>query len=181
MPLYLPDLDPRTRQYMLREFDSEQDESPFVPVVLSAHGRRIWPTMMRNAIEFGDDETLINDLLGDPSAFTPEETYRRQGVIRTRSIDPRQSAERLGTSEFNTWFVRGLAGRFLAEGISHVMVYRAAVPKRAPAGCTDHEGAIVPVQVVYDGHRARYWPTENPDAFAIPFQPGCHHSIGRVA
>jgi hypothetical protein len=181
MPLYLPDLDPTTRHYMLLEFDSEQDESPFVPAVLSAHGRIIWPTMMRNAIELGHDGSLINDLLGDPSAFTPEETYRQKGVIRTRKINRRQSAERLGTSEFNTWYVRGLAARFLAEGISHAMVYRAADPKWAAAGCTNHEGAIVPVQEVYDGHRARYWPTENPDAFAIPFQPGCHHSIGRVA
>lgn len=181
MPLYLPDLDPTTRDYMLREFDSEQAGSPYIPAVLSAHGRSVWPTMMRNAIEFGDDETLINDLLGTPAVFVQQETYQRQGLIRTRSVNARQAAERLGTSEFNTWYVRGLAARFLDEGISHVMVYRAAEPKWTPSGCTAHEGTIIPVQEVYDGHRARYWPSEDPDAFAIPFQPGCHHSIGRVA
>jgi hypothetical protein len=181
MPLYLPDLDPTTREYMLREFDSEQAGSSYVPAVLTAHGRTVWPTMMRNAIEFGDDDALINDLLGDPSVFTPEESYQRQGVTHTRRRNLRQSAERLGTNEFNTWYVRGVAARFLAEGISHVMVYRAAEPKWAVAGCSEHEGTIVPVQQVYDGHRARYWQTEDPDAFAIPFQPGCHHSIRRAS
>jgi hypothetical protein len=61
MRLYLPDLDPATRQYMLREFDSEQAGLPFVPAGLSAHGRSGWPTMMRN---------------------------QRQGVIRTRRVGP---------------------------------------------------------------------------------------------
>jgi hypothetical protein len=181
MSLYLPDLDSTTREYMLREFDSEQGGSPFLPLVLSAHGRILWPTMMRNAIEFGDDDTLINDLLGMPAVFKYEQTYTRQGVTRTRKINPRQAAEQLGTNEFNTWYVRGLAARFIAEGISDVMIYRAAEPKWAVAGCTQHEGSIVPVQEVYDGHRARYWPAEDPNAFSIPFQPGCHHSIGRVA
>jgi hypothetical protein len=36
MPLYLPDLDPTTREYMLREFDNEQAGSPFVPPALRA-------------------------------------------------------------------------------------------------------------------------------------------------
>ncbi|WP_089153797.1 hypothetical protein [Micromonospora sp. NBS 11-29] len=181
MSLYLPDLDPATREYMLREFNSEQAGSPFLPPTLSAQGRTLWPTMMRNAIEFGDDDTLINDLLSTPGMFSPQEAYTRNGVPRTRKVNLRQVAERLGTSEFNTWYVRGLAARFIVEGISHVMIYRAAEPKRAVAGCTQHEGSIVSVQEVYDGHRARYWPAEDPNAFSIPFQPGCHHSIGRVA
>jgi hypothetical protein len=39
MPLHLPDLDPTTREYVLREFESEQAGSPHVPAVLSDHGR----------------------------------------------------------------------------------------------------------------------------------------------
>ena len=181
MPLYLPDLDPTTREYMLREFDAEQAGAPYVPAVLSLHGRRAWPTMMRDAIEFGDDDALLNDLLRDPSVFNEQEQYVRQGVPRMRKINAQQAATRLATSESNTWYVRGVAARFLAEGISHVMVYRAEEPKWAAAGCADHEGTIVPTQEVYDGHRAAYWPTTNPGAFAIPYQAGCHHSIRRVS
>jgi hypothetical protein len=33
---------------------------------------------------------------------------------------------------------------------------------------------------VYDGHRARYWPTENPTAVSVPFGPNCHHTIRRI-
>ncbi|MEV4661377.1 hypothetical protein AB0J85_05455 [Micromonospora echinofusca] len=181
MSLYLPDLDSATRDHMLREFDSEQDGLPYVPTVLSVYGRSVWPTLMREAIEFGDDTTLLNDLLRKPAVFNQQESYQRQGTTRIRSVNVRQAAERLATSEFNTWYVRGVAARCLAEGISHVMVYRAAEPKWAVAGCTEHEGVIVPAQEVYDGHRAHYWPSVNPDAFAIPFQPGCHHSIRRVS
>lgn len=181
MSLYLPELDSTTREHMLREFDDEQARLPFVPTVLSAHGRNVWPALMRDAIELGDDVTLLNDLLRDPAVFNEQETYQRQGVIRTRTVNPAQAAERLATNEFNTWYVRGVAARSLAEGISHVMVYRAAEPKWAVAACSEHEGVVVPVQAVYDGHRAKYWPEGNPDAFSIPFQPGCHHSIRRAS
>jgi len=181
MPLDLPDLDPVTRQYMLGEFDTEQAGHPFVPPSLSTHGRNVWPNLMRSAIESGDDVTVTNDLLRDPSVFEAVETCTRQGISRPRRVNSRQAAERLGASEFNTWYVRGLAARFLRDGINEVEVYRAAVPKWEIASCSAHEGAVVPVQVVYDGHRARYWPTKNAEAFAIPFQPGCHHSIRQFA
>ena len=125
MPLYLPDLDPITRQHMLREFDAEQAGDPYVPAVLSVQGRRVWPTIMRDAIDFGDDETLLNDLLRDPSVFNEQEQYVRQGVPRMRKVNLQQAGTRLAVSEFNTWYVRGVAARFLAEGINHVLVYRA--------------------------------------------------------
>jgi hypothetical protein len=69
MRLCLPDLDPATRQYMLREFDSGQAGLPFVPAGLSAHGRSVWPTMMRN---------------------------QRQGVIRTRRVSPAVTTASVG-------------------------------------------------------------------------------------
>lgn len=181
MALYLPDLDATTREYMLREFEMEQAGSSYIPEVLSPYGRQVWPRMMRDAMEFGDDTSLLADLLRDPSVFNEQESYVRQGVMRTRKINAQQAATRLATSEFNTWYVRGVSARYIAQGISHVMVYRAEEPKWAAAGCSEHEGSIVPTQDVYDGHRAAYWPTRNPGAFAIPYQAGCHHSIRPVS
>jgi hypothetical protein len=141
MSLYLPDLDLITRDYMAHEFDVEQAGRPYVPTVLSAHGRAVWPALMRDAITSGDDVTLLHGLLAEPSVFNREESYRSRGVV----------------------------------------VYRASEPKWAVASCSQHEGHIVPVRKVYDGHRSRYWPTEDLNAFSIPFQPGCHHSIRRTA
>ena len=59
--------------------------------------------------------------------------------------------------------------------------YRAAPPKWDIAACSEYEGQIRPVQEVYDGHRARYWPPPGDlEADSIPFQPGCHHTIKRI-
>jgi hypothetical protein len=106
MPLYLPDLDRTTRECMLQEFDREQATLPYISPVLSAYGRSVWPSLMREAIEMGDDVSLFNDLLAVPSVFIQQESYRRQGVTRMRTVNARQAAERLATSEFNTWYVR---------------------------------------------------------------------------
>jgi hypothetical protein len=90
------------------------------------------------------------------------------------------AAERLAVTEFNTWYVRGLAKRLLDEGVTQCQVYRAALPKWEPADCTKHEGQAYPVKDVYDGHRAKYWPEpRNPNAFSIPAGPSCHHTIRR--
>ena len=182
MALLLDELDDTTREHMLREFEMEMSsENPFKPATLSLKGRAAWPNLMRDAIRDGHDGTLHAALLNDPALFNSHESYVRNGVAHQRAINHEQASERLATSEFNTWYVRGLSARLLAEGVETVEVYRAATPRWEPGGCAAHEGMIASVQAVYDGHRSAYWPVSNPDAFAIPFQAGCHHSIRRVA
>jgi hypothetical protein len=178
--LNLLNLDPATRTKMIEEYDAEQSRWPYIPPTLSVFGRSIWPGVMREAIVNGDDHTLNLVLLHAPGVFNPQEEYRRGGTVRLRALNPVQAAERLATSEFNTWYVRGFAARCLAEGIDTLQVYRAAEAKWAPAECSTHEGMVVSTRAVYDGHRARYWPVKQPDAFSIPFQPGCHHSVRTV-
>ena len=181
MTLVLEELDPTTREYMLREFESEiASSTPYVPATLSETGIAAWPELARSAIREGDDATLLASLLADPTLFRSHEANLRKGATRPAVINHRQASDRLATSEFNTWYVRGLSARLLAEGVTEVEVYRAAPPKWKIASCAAHEGRIVQVQVVYDGHRSAYWPESNPTAFAIPFQAGCHHSIRRV-
>ena len=180
MALVLDELDPTTRQHMLREFEAELAGNPYLPASLSEQGRAAWPDLMRRAILEGDDTTLRAALLTDPTLLRPRETAVRSGVAHERNVNFAQASQRLATGEFNTWYVRGLSARLLAEGVESVEVYRAAVPKWEPAACSSHEGAVVAVRDVYEGHRARYWPTENPDGFSVPFQPGCHHSIRRI-
>lgn len=92
-----------------------------------------------------------------------------------------QSAARLALTEFSTWYVRGFAKRLLDEGVAQCQVYRGAQPKWEPGECADHEGRVVPVQSIYDSHRARYWPEPgDAAAFSIPFGPSCHHVIRRM-
>jgi hypothetical protein len=105
-----------------------------------------------------------------------------KGVTRERRVNVAQATGRLCLSEFNTWYVRGLATRLLEEGVTHCQAYRAAIPKWEPGECSTHEGQIYTVQEIYDGHRRRYWPEPgDTTATSIPFGPGCHHTIRRIS
>lgn len=171
------ELDNTTRKWMLEEFlVEEKSGNPYRSTRLSAVGLKIFPTEMKNAIQKGNEETLVK-ALSKPEYWKSSEPWAK-GIRRINYI---KAAEFLGRSEFNTWYVRGLARRLLEEGEEYCEVYRAA-PAWEPRGeCLKHEGKIYPVKKIYDGHRARYWPPPgNPLAFSIPVGTNCHHSIRRV-
>lgn len=182
MAMRYEELDDITRQHMLSEFEVEQrSATPYRSRALSAEGHAAFPGLLRRAIEAGNEQSLFASL-NDARYWEPMEQYERNGVVRDRRRNIRQAAERLALTEFSTWYVRGLAARLLAEGVENCQVYRGAQPKWEPGDCARHEGVIVAVRAVYDGHRARYWPEPgNPDAFSIPSGPSCHHAIRRVA
>lgn len=174
------ELDAITRRLMLREFEAEiAGPNPYFGKGLSPEGHARFPAFMLTAIQNGNEVSLAHDL-DHAGLWNPTETYVRNGVTRERQVNVRQAAERLALTEFNTWYVRGLAKRLMDEGVAQCQAYRAAQPKWEPADCSAHEGQIFVVEAIYRSHRARYWPRENPDAISIPFGPGCHHSIRRV-
>lgn len=181
MGMEFEELDEITRRYMLDEFEKEQARgNPYRPKVLSEAGQSVFPNLVREAIQSGNEETLTRSL-ANSTYWNSTETYIRNGVTRERRVNVQQAAERLGLTEFSTWYVRGLAKRLIDEGISRCQVYRAAMPKWEPSECSVHEGKIFPVSEIYHGHRARYWPEPgNPEAMSIPFSPGCHHTIRRM-
>jgi hypothetical protein len=184
MAMHFEDLDATTRAFMLEEFEAEQrGEAPWRSVELTPVGQEAYVEQLREAIRGGDEEGLCVSLARAPY-WNQMETYTRNGVTRERMINVRQAAERLAMTEFNTWYVRGLARRLLFEGATQCRVIRAAPPRRENGHCGTclaYEGAVLRVQEVYEGHRARYWPEPgDPAALTIPFHPGCHHTIGRV-
>lgn len=178
MPLNFTELDATTRAIMRREFDTEQsDAGRYLPTSLNAVGLAAWPGLMRAAVDSGDDATLRDSLLQNPSFFYTSIATKKG----PRLVNFDQAATRLATSEFNTLYVRGLAARLLGEEIEFVQVYRAAPATFTVASCARHEGAIARAEDVYEGHRADYHPAGGRQAvISIPFQPGCHHSIQRV-
>ena len=67
------------------------------------------------------------------------------------------------------------------EGEEYCQVYRSAPAWESRAECLQHDGKIYSVQEIYNGHRARYWPSpSNPTALSIPVGINCHHSIRLV-
>ncbi|WP_419860318.1 hypothetical protein [Candidatus Palauibacter sp.] len=181
MSMDFEELDGTTRQYMMQEFECEiTGDNPYYSKALSSRGREVFPELMKQAIEEGTEQTL-ETALDRPEFWNPTESYVRKGIPRERRVNVRQAAQRLALTEFNTWYVRGLAKRLMDEGVTHCQVYRAADPKWQPSECSEHEDKIFSVSRVYDGHRAKYWRTANSDAVSIPFGPGCHHTIRRTA
>ena len=173
-------LDDSTRASMAQEFEAElSGPKPYFSPNLSRAGLEAFPSLMRAAIESGNEVTLAR-ALGRPTFWNSTEQYVRRGSPCERRINPQHSAERLALTEFNTWFVHGYARRLMGEGEKECRIYRASTPKWEESECSSHEGAIVPIRLVYEGHRARYWPVQNSEAFSVPFGPSCHHTIGRL-
>ena len=171
-------LSKEARASMLVEFENEQESNnPYFGKNLSHTGRIAFRNAMVEAIKYGDEGTLTR-ALDNGAYWNATEDYERNGIIRSRSINIRQAAERLSSTEFNTWYVRGLSKLGMNAGISECEVYRASEPKWARADCSQHEGATLNVADVYHGHRAKYWPEPGNDSvLSVPFGPGCHHTI----
>ncbi len=181
MSMNFEELDQTTRNYMLSEFEKEQVSSnPYQPKLLSAAGLSMFSEAVRNAIKSGNEETLTA-ALSNANYWKQTETYMRDGKLQTRKVNTQQASERLGLTEFNTWYVRGLAKRLMEEQITKCQAYRGAIPKWEPGECSSHEGQIYDVKQIFDGHRKRYWPEPGDQtAISIPYGPGCHHTIRRV-
>lgn len=174
MAMNFEELDSSTRRYMLVEFEIEQSSgNPYISKTLSEEGLAAFPDFMRHAIISGNEETLAASL-ADLSLWKPTDS-------RGHRVNILQSAERLAITEFNTWYVRGLAKRLMDEGVAHCQAYRATSARAESSSCSRHENQVFSVKELYDGHRARYWPAPgNPKAVSIPAGPSCHHTIRRI-
>lgn len=178
--MHFEELDEDTRRWMLDEFDAEQNQTHhFEPTELNSSGLAVFPDLMRQAIERGSIASLAASL-SDASYWKPTRTYYRQGKHITQRIDSIIAAQELAHSEFTTWYTRGVARKLMEEGMTRCQVYRAdpAVPPKCE--CTSLEENTVSLDEIYNGHRAKYFPVANPEAFSIPSSPFCHHTIRRL-
>ncbi|GAA1459098.1 hypothetical protein GCM10009619_18960 [Williamsia maris] len=172
MGMHYEELDALTREFMIAAFEEEESSgNPYRGRQLSSLGRQRWPDAMRRAITAGDDDSLMHEI-SKPELWL--------AVSNNRRVNLRNAASQLAVSEFNTWYVRGLTARLISEGVDTCEVYRAAPPRYSIAACASHEGVEFSCLELFGSHRSRYWPIEDASAFAIPFQPGCHHSVRRL-
>ncbi|MEY2423034.1 MAG: hypothetical protein QOI95_3101 [Acidimicrobiaceae bacterium] len=177
------ELDDMTRKFMLRQFEGEEAGTPYRSNQLSAAGLGAFAELMRSAIEDpAGNEISLSAALGTPEYWEKGYVQQRKSGPVWVTINPEASATRLALTEFNTWYVAGLAHRLRDEGESTCEVYRADEPIGARAACTEYEGSVVAVELVIMSHRCRYWPAPGePDRFMIPAAFNCHHTIRRVA
>lgn len=174
-PFIFEELDEINRGWMLSEFRDEQSgDNPYRSPRLAEEGLAAWVPEMEMAIRDGNEVSLA-EALHQPRFWRRSENYARG----TRTV-PWDAYYSLAITEFNTWYVRGLAQRLIEERVPYCEVYRAAPAAVARAECGHLEDEVFLVRHVYEGHRARYWPPPgDPAAFSIPTGVNCHHTIRR--
>jgi len=174
------ELNEKTRECMVKEFEDEwkQDEH-FQSKQLNEKGLEEFPKIMKQALQSGKIESLTKDL-SNPSYWKFTRTGVRKGKPYTISINPSSEAKKLAHSEFTTFYTRGLARKLKEEGVTECEIYRADKANQPKCECTSLEGTVQPVEKIYNGHRAKYFPKSNPSAFSIPSVSFCHHTIKRI-
>ena len=173
------ELDETTRKWMLEEFNTEQSQEHYQSKSMNQAGLAAFPDIMRTAIQSGNIESLARDL-SNTSLWNPTKTRRTKSGTTDIPIKPEVEAKMVAHSEFNTMYTRGFARRLKEEGVEKCEIYRADRANEPKCECSILEGSIQPVQKIYDGHRAKYFPRDNFGAFSIPSVVYCHHTIRRI-
>jgi hypothetical protein len=175
MALYLENLDERTRQLMLDELEydiahNQLHISPF----LSGQGQRDYAQLIREAIQSGTDQTLAEALKVHRRINRTQPRRQPKGGYSIAST-PENAAEVLAESEFNRYYIRGLARRAIEDGIPELVIYRAKPAKTPrPESEARIETALSPQDLLDD---LREHPGDEPPALGVPSGPNSGLSV----
>lgn len=134
------ELDEETRTHMLAEIDLDVDThgTPYVGKTLTVRGLADYEILLRAAVARGTEEDLVRDL-----------------SEHGRVSNPPSDARRLGQTEFNRFYIRGVCLRAAAHGTTSVTVYRAHGSASARPGSLDLDGQSIPAPRVLANIRGR--------------------------
>jgi len=175
MALYFENLDDRTRKLMLdeMEYDIEHDQLHISPF-LSGQGERDYANLLREALQSGNDETLAQSLRVHRRIL---KTLPRRNPKGGYSIaaTAENAAEVLAESEFNRYYIRGLARRAIEDGVQELVVYRAkSVRNPRPESEARVETAISPQELLDD---LRSHPGDERPTLGVPSGPNSGLSV----
>jgi hypothetical protein len=175
MALYLENLDDRTRQLMLDELEydiahNQLHISPF----LSGQGQRDYVNLIREAIQNGTDQTLAENLKAHRRINRTLPRRQPKGGYSIAAT-PDNAAEILAESEFNRYYIRGLARRAIEDGIPELVIYRAKPVKNPrPESVSRVETTLSPQDLLDD---LRAHPGDEPPALGVPSGPNSGLSV----
>lgn len=130
MGLNLENLDAATREFMLQEFDADEAAGRLNPSnYFSEAGEEQFPTLLREAIESGNDESLATALSRADLFLSHYQKKTPSGGITTAAV-PRTAPVTFSEGEFNRFYIRGLCLRAIEEE-GKIEVYRARASSRA--------------------------------------------------
>jgi hypothetical protein len=161
---------------MLDEMQYDIDHSQLhISPFLSGQGQRDYPDLLREAIESGNDETLAESLRMHRRILRtlPRRLPKTGGY--SIAATPENAAEVLAESEFNRYYIRGLARRAIEDGISELVIYRAK-PVRNPRPDSEArvETALSPEELLED---LRAHPGDEPPTLGVPSGPNSGLSV----
>ncbi len=124
MPLNLKDLDEQTREFMIEEIEHDINNGTlYISPRLTEGGVNEYPTLLRTAIENGNDDSLATNLRSHGLLKETEQRNTRGGI--TIAKVPITAADTLAEGEFNRFYIRGLCRRAIKNGIQELIIYRA--------------------------------------------------------
>lgn len=125
MALHLIDLDGNVRREMLAELDRDlAGEMLYFGRTLSALGRARYPTLLREAMIDGNDESLA-EALSEPGLFETEYARRRPNGGSSMARVPVTAPLTLAEGEFNRFYLRGLCRHLIGLRVGVIEIYRA--------------------------------------------------------
>ena len=175
MALYLENLDDRTRQLMLEELEydiahNQLHISPF----LSGQGQRDYAFLLREALQNGTDESLAENLREHRRIIRTQPRRQPKGGYSIAAT-PENAAQVLAESEFNRYYIRGLARRAIEDGIEELVIYRAKPAKNPrPESESRVETSISPQELLDD---LRAHPGDEPPTLGVPSGPNSGLSV----
>ncbi len=175
MALYLENLDDRTRELMLEEMEydiahNELHISPF----LSGQGQHDYPRLLQEAIQSGTDASLAESLRAHRRILRTLPRRQNKGGY-TIAATPENAADILAESEFNRFYIRGLARRAIEDDIPELVVYRAKQAQNPrPESEARIETSLSPQEILAD---LRAHPGDEPPKLGVPAGPNSGLSV----
>jgi hypothetical protein len=176
MALYLENLDDRTRGLMLDEMEHDISNNQLhISPFLSGQGQRDYASLLRDAIQNGTDETLAQNLREHRRIVRTQPRRQPKAGGYSIAATPENAAEVLAESEFNRYYIRGLARRAIEDGITDLIVYRAKpVQNPRPESEARVETSLSPQELLED---LRSHPGDEPPTLGVPSGPNSGLSV----
>lgn len=153
MGLNYKNLDNRTREFMLQEIEHDVAEGRvYISNYLNAQGSAKWVEILREAAEFGNDDSMAQKIREQGLLKIEAERKKPKGGYTMARV-PHTAPETLGEGEFGRYYVRGLCARAIEDDVAQLEVYRAKAVAQPRPGSEEKIGSLVEPKAILDDLR----------------------------